>query len=863
MNSLPLRLLVLMLATTATLSVAQEADDLESDSEVQELTEELSELSARKQNLQRQLKFTERRIKLLTEARTLRKSLLKFEQQIEAAEEDDDERAFHDLRGKAEEAEFQLEFTYAKLEGLEHYENLTELLDELTDPALEPFRKQAEQLLKLADRRDSTVERFFKALRNDDEAADELGEETEQLAETLTLRREILQLKVELHHARDEGDDDAIAEFEDEIEELQRELQNSGEDDEDDRPSATPQRAATSFPAPMTFTSAEVVKAGQLDFTTHIAPLLKTACFECHDEESAGGDLNLRALVKARPFVVHRSHWRNVIQQLKVRSMPPADAEQPTEDNRRLLAAWLTNAIDNFDYSTVSQPGYESARRLTHDEYNNTVRDLTGIDIRPADRFPADLTATSGFENSANSLFLQPITLERYINAAEVIVETAWPESPKTAGEKRAWQTLLGDTNQLSDLSDVRTILLRFTQKAYRRPTAPADVDPLIAHFQSRVTAGDSTRNALRAVLQVILVSPNFLIRAEENRAKDGEPFRITDWELANRLSYFLWASMPDERLFELAKQHTLHQPEILAAEVDRMLADSKAKTLGNIFASQWLGFTDLGRVQPDQIDNPWATDSLIAAMQGESAALFNSLVQNNKPLDQLIAADFTFVNEELAAHYGMDHVDGPTLQRVSLTDSPRRGLLGHGSILAVTSFPGRTSPVLRGNWILTKLLGTPPPPPPPNVSQFDERVAENRRLTQRQKMERHRSNANCYACHSQIDPLGFALQEFEWFGRHRPKHRGKSVDATGQLPGGQKFNGLIGLSNALVSERIDDLTIQATRKMLSYAIGRQLQYYDEATVQDIVKRMQRDDRRLQSLIHGIVTSETFQMKQK
>ena len=267
-------------------------------------------------------------------------------------------------------------------------------------------------------------------------------------------------------------------------------------------------------------------------------------------------------------------------------------------------------------------------------------------------------------------------------------------------------------------------------------------------------------------------------------------------------------------------------------------------------------------RVQPDQIDNPWGTDSLMASMQRESAMLFNSLVKDDLPLDRLVDANFTFLNQELANHYRVPGISGKEMRRVSLEDSPRRGILGHGNILAITSFPGRTSPVVRGNWILSNLLGTPPSPPPPNVSDFDEEVSENRRLTQRQKLEQHRSKPNCYACHSQIDPLGFALEEFDWFGRHRPIQRGQRVDTMARLPGGKEFQGLIGLSKALLRERVDDLTIQACRKMLSYALGRQLEYYDEATVREIARTVQLNDRRVHSLIHAIVQSDAFQMKQ-
>ena len=606
------------------------------------------------------------------------------------------------------------------------------------------------------------------------------------------------------------------------------------------------------------------IRLSPTDFATvaklesqHVASMLKQACADCHSGESASGDLDVDALLRVQPLVVNRKHWLNIIQQLKVRSMPPPDADQPTEADRRTMVAWLTNTIDNFDYSTVQSPGYEPARRLTHEEYNNTIRDLTGIDIRPADRFPNDLTASSGFENSANSLFVQPLLLERYLGAAEAIVDTAWPEQPTTDAQKQAWKKLSGDVELNSN--NAEQVLRKFLVRAYRRKVSDKEVGRLKSRFEGQVKSGATVKAAMRDILRIVLVSPSFLIRSEQQTESPGKPWRISDYELASRLSYFLWASTPDEPLLDLARTGRLHEPSLLRAQVQRMLDDPRSGTLGTIFAAQWLGFTNLPRVQRDQIDNPWATDSLVDAMAAESAMLFESIVAEDQKIDRLINADYTFVNSELAKHYRMKAVQGDKMQRVSLADSPRRGILGHGSILAITSFPGRTSPVVRGNWVLSSLLGTPPPPPPPNASEFDDRIRESRRLTQRQKLERHRTNPNCYGCHSQIDPLGFALEEFEWFGRYRGSRR---IDSSGKLPGGESFKGLKGLSQALIEERVDDLVKQVTRKMLSYALGRQLEYYDEATVRSLANTLNENDRKLRSLIYAIVKSDAFQMKQ-
>ncbi|MDG1893621.1 MAG: DUF1592 domain-containing protein [Fuerstiella sp.] len=838
--------LTICLVATAPHAVAQEDGE-----DVREIGAELQDAQREKRHLQQRLEFTNDRIALLTELHTMRRALERFERQIEEARENDDERKVERLASEAEEAEFTFEFVRARLQVHEHRVSAADLISELEEAELDALLAEAKMLPKQLDRGSELVRELFRVYKDGPESEElELEQQVEELEDDFHHKREVLQLKLELHWARDEGEAEAVRELEAEL----KALGAAGE------PLSSVSRRE--FPAPIQLTTTEIAASGRLDFHRQIVPLLQAACFACHDGESANGDLDLETLVGIRPLVVNRSHWINVIQQLKVRSMPPADADQPSEAARRTLTAWLTNAIENFDYSTVRQPGYEPARRLTRVEYNNTVRDLTGIDLRPADRFPVDMTATSGFENSANSLFVQPILMERYVGAAEAIVSAAWPASPSSIAQQTAWRTLLGDDEDLSADGAAKNVLRRFATRAYRRPIQQDELASLTSYFERRRRDGASPNAAMQDVLQVVLVSPNFLIRSEQKGSQPEVPFPVTDWELAGRLSYFLWASMPDDELFRLAATNQLREPGVLADQVNRMLDDPKARTLGSLFAAQWLGFADLDRVRPGQIDNPWATDSLIESMKQESAMLFNSMVQQNDPVDRLIDADYTFINEELAGHYQIEGVAGEHMRQISLSDTPRRGVLGHGSILAVTSFPGRSSPVLRGNWILTSLLGTPPPPPPPNVSEFDEQVAENRRLSQRQKLEVHRDNPNCYACHSLIDPLGFALEEFEWFGRHQPTRRGKPVDVSGKLPSGKTFRGLTGLSQTLLNQRLDDLTIQLTRKLLSYALGRQLEYYDEGTVRDLVQQLKDNDRRLRVVVHAIVQSHTFQMKQ-
>ncbi len=849
------RLFCCLIVLLVTSDVVAQDDDEDAAREVDaELAESERDLKFAREHVE----FLAQRIERLRKLRMTRMSVARTKQVMKKAEDDGDEELVDELDDRMHELELDMDLSWSLLELNDERWRVREVRGEIT--RVDPLFSATERLHVLQRERIELTEKLFRVYREGPEADERpLEERAERLSGVFGLRFAHLELSREIEWAREEGEDDAV----EELKEVLRELRDLDEEPEKlDRPAGNARALQLYKTAgPVMLSDAQIAAAGNLDFTTEIIPLLKTACFECHDQESASGDLNLQLLVSRQPLLVNRSHWINVIAQLRNRSMPPAEEPQPNEADRRRLVAYLSNAIHNFDYATVRQPGFESARRLTHEEYNNTVRDLFGVDLRPADDFPVDLTASGGFDNSANSLFIQPITMERYVGAAEDIIRSALPEFRAARNHQKAYDLVFGVAERGTDASAARSILNHFVTRAFRRPVADDEVDSLFEHYQRRVADGAGHEAAIREVLQIVLVSPSFLVRTEWNRDTD-KAYTVDDWELASRLSYFLWASMPDDELFGLAREGKLHQAEVLNAQISRMLADSRADSLGSQFAAQWLGFNDLGRVRPGPIDNPWCTDSLIAAMQDESAMFFTSLVRDNDSIERIVTADYTFLNQELARHYGMKNVTGPHMRRVSMQTNTRGGIFGQGSILAVTSFPGRTSPVIRGNWILSTLLGTPPPSPPPNVSEFDDRIADNRKLTQRQKMELHRTNPNCYACHSQIDPLGFSLQQFDWFGRYRTKHRGKDVDDRGELPDGTEFRGVDGLRGVLVDRRLDDLVFQITRKMLTYAIGRQLEYYDEATVREIVAAVQDDDRKLQTLIREIVHSDTFRMKQ-
>ena len=587
--------------------------------------------------------------------------------------------------------------------------------------------------------------------------------------------------------------------------------------------------------------------------------LMENYCLDCHDGDTQKGEVNLEAALEARPLVRNLELWKTVINRVENGDMPPKKKDQPSSPERQALLKWLDREVIQFDYSTVDDPGYEPARRLTHIEFSNTLRDLLGLNLNLVGDFPIDLSGKSGFDNSANTLFLQPILMERYLGAIDKAVEAAVPLEGKPSDESPllvAWPS-----DEKGEPKAAVQIIDRFLLRAFRRPPVEGEADEIFAVYTRARKGGEGFAMGIRRALGAALVSPAFLLKSEQ--AKDtAKSYRVEEYELASRLSYFLWASMPDDELFRLAAEKRLAKPEVLAKQVTRMLADPKSDTLGSVFAAQWLGFDALGvRVRLDPIDNPWCTDTLMEAMKKESAMGFVELVRENKPLTELIESKTTYVNEELAKFYKLKGVEGDAMRRVAHTDKRRYGLFGQASVLAVTSSPYRTSPIRRGEWILDSLLGTPPPPPPPDAGELDEDIEDNRKLTFRQKLEMHSKDSRCYSCHREMDPLGFSLENYDWFGRWRTKSRGRSIDSKGRLPSGTEFEGPIGLRNVIVGEKLDDLARQVARKMLSYALGRQLEYYDEPAVRKILAAFKKDNHRMQTLLREVCVSYPFHFR--
>jgi len=365
--------------------------------------------------------------------------------------------------------------------------------------------------------------------------------------------------------------------------------------------------------------------------------------------------------------------------------------------------------------------------------------------------------------------------------------------------------------------------------------------------------------------VQRILVSPEFLFRIEHDPSSvaAGTAYRVSDLELASRLSFFLWSSMPDDQLLNLAAAGKLKEPAVLDQQVRRMLADSRSNALVTNFFGQWLYLRNMPGVHPDQDAFPEFDENLRAAFEQETQLFLESNLREDRSVLDLLNADYTFVNERLARFYGIPNIYGSHFRRVSLAGhDERRGLLGQGSILTVTSYANRTSPTIRGKWLLTNVLGTPPPPPPPNVPSLKEDATSNGRvLTMRERMEQHRSNAACAVCHAQMDPLGFALENFNGVGEWRTtSEAGNPVDASGALPNGVKFNGPAELRKLLLSHP-EQFANTVTDRLLTYALGRGVEYYDQPAVRKITREAASNNYKWSSLILGIVSSVPFQMR--
>jgi len=405
-----------------------------------------------------------------------------------------------------------------------------------------------------------------------------------------------------------------------------------------------------------------------------------------------------------------------------------------------------------------------------------------------------------------------------------------------------------------------KQILERLATEAYRRPVTAADLNELMPLFQ-KSTAKDDFEGGIRTAVQGMLSSLHFIFRVEEAPAgvKPGEVYKIGDLDLASRLSFFLWGTIPDRQLIDAAANGSLSKPDVFEKQVRRMLADPRSSALSTRFAAQWLRLQDLQKIEPDALSFPYYDETLAESMERETEFLFDYVVRSDRPMLELLNADYTFVNERLARHYGIPGVSGPEFRKVSYPDDTRRGLLGQGSILTLTSHGNRTSPVLRGKWVMEVLLGTPPPPPPANVPDLEQTSSakNGKMITVAEQMAMHRANPACQSCHIVIDPIGLSLDHFDVTGAWRIKDRGVPVNTAGELYDGTKLSGAADLRAAL-GKRADVIVSHFTEMLMAYAVGRRVEYYDMPTIRAIVRGAAPAEYRMSDLILGVAKSAAF-----
>ncbi len=582
-------------------------------------------------------------------------------------------------------------------------------------------------------------------------------------------------------------------------------------------------------------------------FHDKIAPFIKKHCAECHGDKKMKGGLTFSPALKNPGDASSSLKWKQAVANVKAHDMPPDEADhQPTEEERQQFL----DLIGKIKYLSPKDPGPFVIRRLTKMEYANTLQDLFGVDRKLADELPDEVFG-AGYLNT-----LSPLQSEQYLSIANEVLRQI---PPSTETQKR----LFGDP--LAPGADpraaARNVAHTLARNCYRRPASEAELDVLMQVFDLAQVNKLAYPAALGLMLKAILISPQFLYITPAKAAAPGQKIiPLDDHQLASRLSYLLWATLPDAELSALADAGKLHEPAILKAQVKRLLDDSRSRALFDGFGTQWLGLGDLQRKTFDTTKFPQMTTAMRSAMVDEARLFFDSILRGNKSVVSFVESDYTFLNETLASLYGLGNdIKGPEMRQVNLTNPNRGGILSMPGILAVTSFPDRTSAVKRGVWVLEQVLGEHVPPAPPNVPPLekqDQKKVAN--LTLRQRTELHRTNPVCANCHKILDPIGFGLENFDAIGRWRDQDDTRGpIDGAGELPGGNHFTTPKELKSIIAAKK-PELARNLTEKLLAYALCRQLEGYDEIIVDKLMETIAQDDYRMQTLISEIVTSYPF-----
>ncbi len=536
---------------------------------------------------------------------------------------------------------------------------------------------------------------------------------------------------------------------------------------------------------------------------------------------------------------------------------------------------YLKDALDKPD------PGLITSRRLSNREYEYAIQDLTGVVVNTDSLLPRDPGGGEGFDNFARTLYITPLLMERYFDIGESVIQQlhsneeswrAWvPENSFSLFQRiqHWWYRWVYDYDMSHEatLQNARQAIVSFTTLAYRRYLRPVERDKLL-HFFEEVylsLSEDQFRydKAMQEVFKAVLVSHHFLIRQEADPPLT-EPYLISSFELATRLSSFLWCSIPDVALLEAAYREDLRNPELLRLQVKRMLDDPKARRMAKSFVSQWLEIDHLTQstYEKDEHLFPEFDSELRSAMHEETVSYFYYTLSESRNFLELLTGRYTFLNERLADHYGIDGVSGNKMRRVDLNNTERGGILGMASVLTATSLPNRTSPVLRGKWVMEKILSSPPKPPPPNIPDLEETQDIHDELTLREALVIHRENPSCYGCHQDMDDLGFALENYDAIGRWRTSYINSNVpiDVTGSLKSGEYFEGAVQLKEVLAAKQ-EQFAKGISKKMLGFSLGRAIVFKDTQTIEQLAKTLVENRFDPVPFIEELVLSYLFQYK--
>lgn len=620
-----------------------------------------------------------------------------------------------------------------------------------------------------------------------------------------------------------------------------------------------------------------------LDYTQEIIPVLKQNCYTCHNVGNPKGGVNLEKYEEEGRIIKDGQLWLKVVEQVKTKEMPPSNKPSLNDNEYHVLVDGINGIlIKSLEKKT---PGKVVIRRLSHTEYHYTILDLTGISFDAMNRFPADGSGGSGFDNQGGALFFTPLKMERYYDAAEEIVGSLYDDPQKWENlvpityKQNLWQRLVNWFMPMiksnfkplnSPEAAAKKVIYPFASKAYRRLVKVEEKEKFISLFSTiyqdneKLPNPDRFNQSVTEVFKAILISPSFLYKMEEE-PEGPDPIPLGDFELATRLSYFLWSSMPDEELFQVAVEGGLQDPSILDNQIKRMLKDPKSSRFATSFVSQWLGINKLkdpNAPLADLAKFPQFTQSIRDAMFKETTDFFHYVLTESKNFLDLINSEYTFLNEDLAEYYGLEGVRGNEFQKVNLTAGTRGGILGMGSVLAVTSLPTRTSPVLRGKWVLEEILGTSPPPPPPDVAELPEDESLHEDLGLKALLERHRADPACQSCHEKMDPLGLGLENFDADGKWRDSYGNTPIDPSGILATGETFKGPAELKSLLMGEK-EKFARNISIKSLSFAVGRGMTFTDETAIRELTDVLLASNFNPDPFIAELVKSYPFRMKIK